>query len=103
MAKTKASYIEEMPGGCVRIRLRIQPRSSKNAVEGAYGDALKVRLTAPPVEGEANKSLVKFLSKILGVKKGDITLESGEKSRDKMVLVSGLDEAEALRRIIEAS
>jgi uncharacterized protein (TIGR00251 family) len=110
-SQTETPYIEEITAsssaaaskgggdsGGVRLKLRIQPRSSKNAVEGVYGGSLKIRLTSPPVEGEANKALVKFLAGLLGVKKADITIESGHKSRNKSVVISGLgvDEAERI-------
>lgn len=84
------------------LRLRLQPRAKKNAVEGEYGDALKIRLTAPPVEGEANKALVAFVAKLLGVKKSAVTIESGEKSRDKRVRVAGLTAAGAAEVVRKA-
>lgn len=79
-------FMEKAPGG-VYLKIRVQPRGRKNQVEGVHGGSLKVRLTAPPVEGEANKALVDFLSKFLGVRKSSVTIASGEKSRDKKVLV----------------
>ncbi|HLC18332.1 MAG TPA: DUF167 domain-containing protein [Thermodesulfobacteriota bacterium] len=84
----KYPFLEEAPGG-VWIKLRIQPRASRDEVAGIHGDSLKVKLTAPPVEGEANKALVSFLSKLLGIKKSSIKIASGEKSRTKRILVEG--------------
>jgi uncharacterized protein (TIGR00251 family) len=56
-------------------------------VDGVHGGALKLKLTAPPVEGEANRAVIKFLSKLLNIPKSSITIESGLKSRDKRVLI----------------
>lgn len=97
----RAPWLEPAPEG-VFIRVRVQPRSSKNSVEGVLGDSLKIRLTSPPVEGEANKALVAFLAKLLGVKKRAVTLASGEKSKSKRVRVEGLGAKEAERIINEA-
>lgn len=83
------SFIEETPKG-VYIRIRLQPRASKNTIDGIKDSALKVRLTSPPVEGEANRALIGFLSDILKTKKSSFTIDSGLKSRDKRVKVEGL-------------
>lgn len=85
--------MEEAPGG-VYLRVRVQPRASKDRVDGVYGGALKVRLSSPPVEGAANKALVEFISKLLGVKKSSVFIDSGEKSKDKRVGVEGLSPRE---------
>jgi uncharacterized protein len=65
----------------------IQPRSSKNMISGIYGDSLKIKLTAPPVEGAANKMCVSFLAKRLGVPKSAVEIISGLSSRKKRILV----------------
>jgi len=72
------------------LRLRIQPGSSKKSICGLHGEALKVKLFAPPVEGAANKALIAFLSKALGIKKSAISLTSGERSKDKRVFIEGV-------------
>jgi uncharacterized protein (TIGR00251 family) len=82
------TWIREASGG-VLISLLIQPRASKNEVSGPQGDRLKVRLTAPPVEGAANKMVVTFMSKCLGVSKSDVEIVSGQSSRQKQVLIHG--------------
>lgn len=91
---TGPAWAEETPDG-VRLRIRLAPRASRNAVLGEHGGALKIALTAPPVEGKANKALVAFLSKQLGVPKGAIEIVSGELSRDKVVAVRGVAAADA--------
>ena len=71
----------------IRFKVFVLPRSSKNMVSGLHGDALKLKLTAPPVDGSANKMCVKFLAKLFKTAKSDISIESGESSRTKQILV----------------
>ena len=69
-----------------KIRLKIIPRSSENKIVGESEDGvLKIKLTAPPVEGEANKKLIEFLSKEWGMAKSKIQIIKGEKSKNKIV------------------
>lgn len=88
------------PGGAA-IRIRLQPRSSRDRIEGVQGDALKIRLTAPPVEGEANKALIEFLSALTGVRKSAFRMESGLRTREKKLSVEGMD-VPALEKIFSA-
>ena len=90
--------LKQVPGG-VLLPVRVQPRASRDQVVGAEGEALKVRLTAPPVDGAANQALVKFLAKALGVSKGRLSLVSGQKSRHKLVRVEGLDPSQVAERL----
>jgi uncharacterized protein (TIGR00251 family) len=78
-------------GGAVRFAVRAQPRASRSEVVGEYGDALRVRLAAPPVEGEANAELVKCLAKWLGVPRGAVRLVVGATGRNKIVEVEGIE------------
>ena len=82
-----------MEGG-VRLALRLQPRASRDGVDGIMQDAegrplLKLRLTAPPVDGEANAALIAFLAKALSLRKADITIRSGETGRVKLLHLAG--------------
>ena len=86
-------------GDGVIIRVYVAPRSSVNKIVGEHNGAVKVALTAPPVEGAANKALVEFLSKTLGVPKSSVMLVSGETSRNKSVAVAGIGAPEAMRRL----
>lgn len=86
--------IEETKGG-VRLHLFIQPKSSKNEVVGPHNGAIKIKITAPPVDGKANECLVEFLSDVLNVPKRDIHILKGDTGRNKVVEVSGLDEVAA--------
>jgi uncharacterized protein (TIGR00251 family) len=79
--------------------VRVVPRAGRTAVAGVRGDALLVRLAAPPVDGAANDALIAFLSRIFDRPKRDITLVSGHSSRDKRVAVAGLGDAEISIRL----
>ena len=79
------------------IKIKVEPRSSKSGIVGPYGDALKVKLTSPPVEGKANKELIEVLAKAFGVAKKDVEIISGQSSKNKIVkLLSVPSKAEAL-------
>ncbi len=82
-----------------RVSLRVIPRAKKNQIAGRRGGAVVVRLQAPPVEGAANKALKKFLAKQLGVRASDISVVSGEKSRDKTIAIEGISQEEADRAL----
>jgi len=71
------------------FKVKVQPKASKNEVAGLHQDALKVKLTAPPVEGKANKALIDFLSGWLGVKKSQLKIVSGHLSKIKLIEVVG--------------
>ena len=79
------------------LSVRIQPRSSKNGVTRMEDGSLKIRLTAPPVDGAANEALVKFLSDTLSISKSQVEIVSGHTSREKRIKISGMDEAEVNR------
>lgn len=81
------------------LRIRLQPRASKNEVLGWKEGVLRIRLTAPPVEGAANKALIEFIAASLGVKRGDVSISSGQKSRDKTLEIAGLTAAELAARL----
>ena len=71
------------------IKVRVQPRAGRDAVAGRLGDALKVRLAAAPVEGEANRALVALLAKAFGVSRSAVVIVAGETAREKLVRVQG--------------
>jgi len=77
-------------GSDILIALHVQPRASKNGVCGFFGDALKVRLTSPPVDGAANKLCCRFIAGLFGVAKGRVEIASGEKSRSKTLRIRDL-------------
>jgi uncharacterized protein (TIGR00251 family) len=82
------SYYQEKPDGLV-VHVRVQPRASRNQLDGLVDDRLRVRLTAPPLEGEANKACGVLLAEIAGVPKSTVTQVSGHKAREKAFYVYG--------------
>ncbi len=83
----------------VTLRVRVQPRASKDALGGERQGALVVRLTAPPVEGRANEALGRILAKALGVAPSAVSVLRGASGRDKLVAVAGLDAATVRARL----
>jgi uncharacterized protein (TIGR00251 family) len=84
----------------VRFAVRVQPRSSRAGVDGVHGDALKVRVHAPPVEGAANAAVIEVIAAALGVPKRSVRIVTGEASRSKVVEVSGLAAREVRRALL---
>ncbi len=80
--------------GALVFSVRVAPRASRSAVLGVHEGALKVALTAPPVDGAANAALIAFLAKSLGVPKRDVIIEQGETSRSKRLRVAGVTRAQ---------
>ncbi|WP_440865479.1 DUF167 family protein YggU [Symbiopectobacterium purcellii] len=80
------SAIALLPYGLV-IRLYIQPKASRDQIVGLHGDELKLAITAPPVDGQANAHLVKFLAKQFRVAKGAVNIEKGELGRHKQIRI----------------
>jgi uncharacterized protein (TIGR00251 family) len=74
----------------ISFRVRVQPRASRDAIEGDHAGALKVRLTAPPLEGRANESLRRLLAGRLNVPLSAVRIISGENSRNKRIAVAGV-------------
>ena len=81
--------IRETAAGAV-FRIRVVPRASRSGIAGIQNDALKLRITAPPVEGKANEECIRLLAETLGVKKGQVTIIAGHASRTKTVAVDGV-------------
>jgi uncharacterized protein len=81
--------LQESTGG-VAFAVKVHPRAKKNAITGELGDALKVSLTAPPMEGRANEACVEFFAKLLKVPRSSVTIASGQTSRHKVIRVAGL-------------
>jgi len=94
--------VHDTPAGAT-FQVKVHPRARKNAITGAVGDALKVALTAPPVEGRANEACVKFLAEFLNVPRSSVTIAAGESSRQKLIRIAGVRAAqveEKLRTIL---
>ena len=82
------NWLADTSAGAV-LNLRIVPRAAKNAIAGEHGDALKIRLCAPPVDGAANSALVEFLAETFSLPRARVQLLSGQTSRKKRVLLAG--------------
>jgi uncharacterized protein (TIGR00251 family) len=93
--------LREGPEG-VTLRVRVQPRASRDAIGGEREGALLVRLCAPPVEGAANEALVRFLGKALGVAPSAVRVAAGARGRNKVLRVAGLDAAAVRARLAPA-
>jgi len=90
--------IRETAGG-VQFAVRVIPGASKNEVAGIQDGALKLKLTAPPVEGKANKACIDFMARLLGMRRSALAIASGEKSRKKTVSVDGIGRVELEERL----
>jgi uncharacterized protein (TIGR00251 family) len=90
--------LQESAGG-ITFAVKVHPRARKNAITGEFGDALKVSLTSPPVDGRANEACIEFFAKLLMVPRSSFTIASGQTSHRKVIRVSGLSAEEVRRRI----
>ncbi len=84
------------------LRLRVVPNAKRSVVVGEYGEAIKVKIVAPALDGKANEAVREFLAETLEVPGRSITLISGEKSRDKVVAVESISSAELRQRLLAA-
>ena len=89
-------------GGVVRFKVHVQPRASRAGIAGVHGDALKVRITAPPVDGRANAAVEALLAEALGVARHAVHIIAGAGTRDKVVEVTGVT-VEDIRRLVARS
>lgn len=92
-------WLTTRPEG-IRLTLHVQPGARKSEVAGEHGEALKIRLAAPPVEGKANVELLRWLAAHLAVSRKSLTLLSGERNRHKIVAIDGIDAATALAKLL---
>jgi uncharacterized protein (TIGR00251 family) len=79
--------------------VRVHPRAKKNAVTGQVGDAIKVSLTAPPIDGRANEASIEFFAKLLKVPRSSVTIASGASSRNKVIRIAGLTAEQVRERM----
>lgn len=86
-------------GGGVSFAVKVHPRAKKNAITGELGDALKISLTTPPIDGRANEACIEFFAKLLKVPRSSVTIASGQTSRNKVVRVAGVSAEQVRLRI----
>lgn len=82
------------------IKVLVSPGASRNEVTGLLGDSIKLKIAAPPLKGRANKELISYLSDLLGIKRDDIEIISGQTKRSKTLAVSGLDREIILKKLL---
>lgn len=80
--------------GCVRFDVRVQPRSSRTGIDGLHGEALRVRVNAPPVEGAANEAVIEVIAAALGVPRRAVRIVTGAQGRSKVLEVDGVTGAQ---------
>ena len=90
--------IRDTPAGAT-FAVKVHPRARKNAITGATGDALKLAITAPPVEGKANQACIEFLAEFLNVPRASVTIVAGQSSRNKVIRVAGRTAAQIEERL----
>jgi len=94
-------YLQTLADGSLLLKLLVQPKAGRNEVTGLHDDALKLRLTTPPVEGRANKAVIAFLAKRLRLPKSSFTIRSGLRNRHKDIVIQGCEEQYARKLLLE--
>lgn len=93
----------KITGNDIIIKVKIVPGSSKNKIIGAYNDALKIAIAAPPVEGKANKKCITYLAKYFDVAKSKIEIISGKNSKNKLIKIYDISQKEFLGKLEKIS
>lgn len=86
----------------VTFAVKVHPRARKNAITGVVGDALKLAVTAPPVEGRANEAVIEFFAELFAIPRSSVSIASGENSRNKIVRVTGIPAQRVRERLFVA-
>lgn len=98
---TDKTYSLKSGKGGAAISVRVNPRSPKNEISEILQDGtIKVRLTAPPVDGKANQALIEFIAKVLDVKTNQVDIVAGQTGKDKLITITGLNPEEVQQRIL---
>ncbi len=85
--------------GAVTFAVKVHPRAKRNAITGEVGEAVKIALTAPPVEDRANEAVIEFLAEVLRVPRGSVSIAAGQSSRNKVMRVRGVTAAQVEERL----
>ena len=99
-AKASMIPLHETAKGII-FSVKVHPRARKNAITGTMGDALKLALTAPPVEGKANQAVIEFFADLFAIPRSSVTIASGETSRNKIVRIAGVSKPAAEEKLAE--
>ena len=100
MVKQKTRHRDKEPSASATLTIRIQPRASRNGIVMMEDGSLKIRLTAPPVDGAANEALIKFLAETLVVSKSQVQIVTGHSAREKIIRINGMSLQEAKQLLI---
>jgi uncharacterized protein (TIGR00251 family) len=92
--------LREIAGG-VSFSIKVHPRAHKNSITGTTGDALKLSLTAPPVDGKANQAVIEFFADLFEISRSSVTIASGESSRQKAVRIAGVNRQTVEERLVK--
>jgi uncharacterized protein (TIGR00251 family) len=92
--------IQESAKG-ISFAIKVHPRARRNAITGVVGGALKLALTAPPVDGKANQAVIEFFADLFAIPQSSVTIASGETSRNKVVRIAGVSKPLAEQRLAE--
>ena len=98
--KVEVKIVKDIEMPDLLLKLHVTPRGSKNEITGWRDDVLCIKITAPPVDGAANSAIIKFIADALGVRKSQVELVSGEKSREKTLKIIRLSEVDLKNRLI---
>ena len=83
----------------ILLKIYLQPKASKNEIVGPYRDGIKVKVTAPPIEGKANEALIRFLAQEIGISPSSIEIVKGHHSREKTLKISGTPDQELMKKL----
>lgn len=86
---------EQADSASVSLSVHVQPKASRTRIAGLHGEALKLCITSPPVDGKANGAVIQFFAKLFKIPKAAVTIASGEASRDKRIILAGVSLARA--------
>ncbi|HEX3156025.1 MAG TPA: DUF167 domain-containing protein [Candidatus Angelobacter sp.] len=92
--------IQESTKG-ITFAIKVHPRARKNEITGIVGDALKLALTAPPVEDRANQAVIEFFADLFAIPRSSVTIASGETSRNKVIRIAGVSKPTVEQRLAE--
>ncbi len=94
------TVVRDTPAGAT-FQIKVHPRAKKNAITGEVGDALKLAITAPPIDGRANAACIAFFAELLNVARSSVTIAAGLSSRNKVIRVVGLTAAEVRNHLTD--
>jgi uncharacterized protein (TIGR00251 family) len=86
-----------------RVTVKVHPRAKRSGIAGRFGEAWKLDLAAPPVDGKANDECVRFLAELADVPRARVRIVTGASSRTKVVEIEGIDQAQLERRLVQSS